>query len=82
MPALENAVQTLATALDSLEAKLEGQKHSINNANDTMDQAKRHARIARAQTNKATSEISQSIDDLQGMIADLRAANKAPASHK
>lgn len=73
MSALENSVQSLANALDSLEAKLAATQQSDADSVDAMNSAKRQARIARAQTSKAADEIAASIDDVRSMLASLKA---------
>lgn len=76
MSALENSVQSLANALDSLEAKLattqQDREQNDTDSEDLLNSAKRQARVARAQTSKAANEIAASIDDIKTMLAALK----------
>ena len=68
MSALENYVQTLADALDKLEARVEDSIATAGAQSEAVDAARRQARTAKAQINAASDGLSASIKELRAML--------------
>lgn len=69
MSLLEKSVGNLATALDNLEAKLDGRLDDHSASGERVDAARRQARAARLQTETAARELSGAIAEVKALIA-------------
>ena len=70
---LETAVQTLANALDELEAKLESRIRDAVDTAELQAAARRQARSARIHTDIAARELSASMSELKTIVDDIAA---------
>ena len=66
MSALEEAVKSLAGALDALETRLDDRLGDF--AADAIDAARRQARTARAHAADASEGLAAAIDDLKSLL--------------
>jgi len=82
MSALENAVQTLAQALDSLESKLEDKMSDLVAKDDSIESAARQAATARAFVNTASEDITASIREINALLGENKPATDAAAAEK
>ncbi|MEE2690627.1 MAG: hypothetical protein VX640_03695 [Pseudomonadota bacterium] len=74
MSALENAVQSLAGALDALEARLDERLSELAAHGDFSDAARRQARAARAHAGEAAETLAGAIGDLRALLGESKAA--------
>lgn len=74
MSALETAVQSLAGALDALEAKLDEHKQESAATSDFVEAARRQARVARLQAVSATEGLGEAIGELRTLLGAPRLA--------
>jgi hypothetical protein len=76
MTILEKAVIGLATALETLESKLEGQLDNVSANGELIGAARRQARVAQDHTASASRDLSSSIDDLKTLLDDYNTNSK------
>lgn len=69
MSALEDAVETLANALDALEAKLDERLGDLAHYADAVDAARRQARTARTHAGEAAEGLAEAISELKALIS-------------
>ena len=79
MSAIEEAVEKLAASLDSLESRLDDSRADAAECRDALDLAKRQARIAKAQSERAAGEVGETVADLKAILEDLRARSATGA---
>lgn len=68
MTALENAVQTLASALDSLEGKLDDRMQDLGAKTDSIEAARKQAATARAFVNTASEDVAATVKELHALL--------------
>lgn len=68
MSSLEEAVKTLAGALDALESRLDERLADLGEDADAVDAAQRQARAAREHAGGAASELAAAIGDLKALL--------------
>lgn len=69
MSPLETSVQTLADALDRLEARLEDRLQDAVADTDAIDAARRQANAARTHLNEASDTLASLIDEVRAIAA-------------
>ena len=77
MSSLEEAVKTLAGALDALEAKVDERNHDLSDQTDAVVAARRSARAARTYAGEASEELSTAISDLKSMLTPASSEEEA-----
>lgn len=68
MSGLDDAVRSLASALDTLEARLEDRLGELSHRRDSENAVRRQARVARAQATAASDGLSSAIGDLRALL--------------
>lgn len=70
MSILEEAVKTLAAALDSLETRVDDRLGDLSHSADALDSARGQARAARHHAGEASTTLAQAIGDLKALLRE------------